>query len=62
MRAPSQLAGTRAEGAEELDAAPASLDAALQQPFHGTRGAAPGSRGCWAIASHGGPCNAARRA
>jgi hypothetical protein len=58
MRAPSQLAGTQTEGADNDSALPT----APQQPFHGTRGAAPGPRGCWAIASHGSPCAAARRA
>ena len=57
MRAPSQLAGTQAEGADSDSALPT----APQQPFHGTRGAAPGPRGCWAIASHGSPCASPRR-
>lgn len=32
------------------------------QPFHGSRGDAPGPRGCWALKRDGSPCGAARRA
>lgn len=38
-----------------------ALPAVLTQPFHGTRGTAPGPRGCWAINKAGLPCASPRR-
>jgi hypothetical protein len=43
------------EGGEVLQLRPA-------QPVHGTRGDAPGPRGCWALKHSGEACGAARRA
>lgn len=45
---------TSDDGAD-LDSA---LPAVLAQPFHGSRGTAPGPRGCWAINKAGFPCSA----
>ena len=37
----------------------AALPASPQEPFHGTRGDAPGPGGCWAVKKDGQPCRAA---
>jgi len=51
---------TRAAKGEVVPAEP-GLDTAPQQPFHGTRGAAPGPRGCWAVKKDGTPCASPKR-
>ena len=53
----AQSASLTSEGAETDSAA---LPASPQQPFHGSRGDAPGPGGCWAVKADGQPCRAAR--
>jgi hypothetical protein len=54
------------ERQDEAERAPegahASEPHSLPQPFHSTRGTAPGPRGCWAMSKRTGqPCSAAKR-
>lgn len=60
------MAGTSSEQhSTELVALPteplAPSQEELKLPRHGTRGSAPGPRGCWAVKRNGEPCGAASR-
>lgn len=65
-RAPSaSLTVEAAEGADSQPHQPPTVPLAPSQegeaPRYGTRGTAPGRRGCWAVSKAGNPCAAPRR-
>ena len=50
---------SEAETTEEPTDSDSALPVVLRQPFHGSRGTAPGPLGCWAVKKDGQPCRAA---